>query len=161
MDQGFRENLTALFEQSYPDFELIFVIDNESDPALKVIEEVRHRVRANVSARVVIAGPARSCGQKVHNLIHAVSEAGPESAVFMFVDSDARPHRAWIGDLVAPLADARVGAATRLSLVHARKRKTRLHCARRVERLNRFSSGAKCAQELLLGRFHGHSPGYF
>jgi cellulose synthase/poly-beta-1,6-N-acetylglucosamine synthase-like glycosyltransferase len=114
LEQGLRENLSALYVQNYPDFEIIFVIDSDDDPALDVIEGVR---RAGESARhppsrVVVAGGATESGQKVHNLIAAVGAADARSDVFVFVDSDARPRRDWLRALVAPLADERVGAAT-------------------------------------------------
>src|SRR6267143_4529811 len=37
LDQGLRENLASLFALDYPCYELLFVVDAESDPANKVI----------------------------------------------------------------------------------------------------------------------------
>ncbi|HKR00979.1 MAG TPA: glycosyltransferase family 2 protein [Pyrinomonadaceae bacterium] len=114
LDQGLRENLLALFRQNYPAYEIIFVTDDERDPALSIIEEVRREMSdlPRVASRVVVAGAAKACGQKVHNLRAAVLEADAQSEVFVFVDSDARPHRQWLASLVAPLADETSGAAT-------------------------------------------------
>ncbi|HEX8919884.1 MAG TPA: glycosyltransferase, partial [Pyrinomonadaceae bacterium] len=114
LDQGLRENLRALFRQNYPAYEIIFIIDNERDPALAIIEDLRLEFEADtrVASRVVVAGEAKDSGQKVHNLRVAVSEAHPESEVFVFVDSDARPRAGWMRSLVAPLADEEMGAST-------------------------------------------------
>src|SRR2546423_6009585 len=119
LDQGLRENLATLFRQDYPAYEIIFVIDSEDDPALAVIEEVRrefdaiaHSSTAHVATRICLAGEATESGQKVHNLRVAVSETNPQSEVFVFVDSDARPRTRWLRSLVAPLADEQMGAAT-------------------------------------------------
>jgi ceramide glucosyltransferase len=114
LDQGLHENLAALFHQDYPAYEIIFVTDRWDDPALTVVEEVRREFGASphVGARIVIAGEATESGQKVHNLRAAVCETAPESEVFVFVDSDARPHTRWLRSLVAPLADEEMGAAT-------------------------------------------------
>jgi cellulose synthase/poly-beta-1,6-N-acetylglucosamine synthase-like glycosyltransferase len=114
LDQGLRENLSALCVQNYPDFEIIFVIDGGDDPALDVIEGVRRagELARRPPSRVVVAGRAAESGQKVHNLIAAVGAADARSDVFVFVDSDARPRRDWLRALVAPLADRSVGAAT-------------------------------------------------
>jgi ceramide glucosyltransferase len=116
LDQGLRENLSALCAQDYPRYEIVFVTDGAADPALAVIEELRAAfVNAKVGAvamRVVIAGSAVDCGQKVHNLRAAVGACDPASEVFAFVDTDARPRRDWLRALVAPLADEHVGAAT-------------------------------------------------
>src|SRR5947209_4634999 len=114
LDQGLSANLTALFRQHYPDYELIFVSDRADDPALAIAEELS-RVFAGESvarARFVAAGRATESGQKVHNLRAAVAECDPKSEVFVFVDTDARPRADWLRSLVAPLADSSVGAAT-------------------------------------------------
>jgi ceramide glucosyltransferase len=60
----------------------------------------------------VVASKANDSGQKVENLREAVLHASPESEVFVFVDSDARPSRDWLRNLVAPLKDPNIGAAT-------------------------------------------------
>ena len=114
IDDGLKENVTALFAQDYPQFEIIFVSDRADDPALAVIEEARRSFKKKFgpTMRIVIAGPATDSGQKVHNLRVAVAEAYPESQVFAFVDTDARPLKLWLRSLIAPLQDNRVGATT-------------------------------------------------
>ena len=104
VDQGLRENFSAIFGQNYPEFEIVFVADHADDPALKIVEEAR-LVWENVrppSTRVIIAGAAIDSGQKVHNLIAAVQATDPASEVLVFVDTDARPHTDWLRALVAP-----------------------------------------------------------
>ena len=114
LDQSLRENLRALFQQHYPSYEIIFVTDRKDDPALAVIDEVRHEMSAssNVRSRALVAGEAEHCGQKVHNLRAAVHLVEPASEVLVFVDSDARPRADWLRSLVAPLVDESLGAAT-------------------------------------------------
>ena len=41
IDQGLKENLTALFEQHYPAYEIILVTGRADDPALAIVEEVQ------------------------------------------------------------------------------------------------------------------------
>jgi ceramide glucosyltransferase len=114
LDQGFRENIIALFRQDYPSFEIIFVSDGPDDPALLVAEEVRREFSGTrfPPARLVVSGMATESGQKVHNLLASLKEADASSEVFVFVDTDARPSKDWLRALVAPLEDATVGAAT-------------------------------------------------
>ncbi len=114
LDQGLRENLFALFMQSYPAYEIIFVTDRADDPALAVIEEVRQefKSRSSVTSRIVIAGESLESGQKVHNLRAAVIKADARCKAFVFADTDARPGADWMRALVAPLAQEGVGAAT-------------------------------------------------
>ncbi len=116
IDQGLRQNLRALCTQAYPRYEIVFVTDDAHDPALAIIEEIRavenNMTNGVIATRVIVAGQASDCGQKVHNLCAAVGACDAASEVFVFVDTDARPRRDWLRALVAPLADADLGAAT-------------------------------------------------
>jgi cellulose synthase/poly-beta-1,6-N-acetylglucosamine synthase-like glycosyltransferase len=114
LDQGLRGNLSVLFVQHYPAYEIVFVSDRADDPALAVAEGLSREFAGETVARVrfVNAGRAAESGQKVHNLRAAVAAADASSEVFVFVDTDARPRADWLRSLVAPLADEHVGAAT-------------------------------------------------
>ncbi|MCB1025051.1 MAG: glycosyltransferase family 2 protein [Acidobacteria bacterium] len=103
------ENLLSLFKQDYSKFEIIFVVDNESDESLPLI---RSLISKNDIARLIIAGKATNSGQKVHNLIEAAGQIADESEVLVFVDSDARPDKYWLKNLVAPLIDPAIGCTT-------------------------------------------------
>ena len=114
VDQGFRENIEALLCQDYAAYEIIFVTDADDDPGITVIEAIRgaRQGSRNPRSRVLIAGPASDCGQKVHNLRGAVRVIDEKSEVLVFVDTDARPHAGWLRSLVTPLEDKQLGAAT-------------------------------------------------
>src|SRR5437870_314161 len=114
LDEGLKENLSAIFFQDYPAFEIIVVTDSADDPALAVVEEVRAMMDEHVGAsvRIVIAGPAMDCGQKVHNLRLAVDKANSHAEVFAFVDTDVRPPHTWLRLLVRPLFEINLGATT-------------------------------------------------
>ncbi|MGE3466442.1 MAG: glycosyltransferase, partial [Pyrinomonadaceae bacterium] len=123
VDQGFEENLRALFEQDYPAYEIIFVVDSEMDAAVPVIKQILDSKPQKaetrpvgsapcISSRLVIAPKATASAQKIENLREAVLHTAPESEAFAFVDSDARPSADWLRSLIAPLADENVGAAT-------------------------------------------------
>src|SRR5690242_4623661 len=108
LELGLIDNLRPLISQDYPRYEVLFVFDDARDPAIKIVDELS----GTVATRVIIAGPATDSGQKVHNLRVAVSEIDPQSEVLVFVDTDARPERNWLRQLVAPLADETLGAST-------------------------------------------------
>ena len=112
VEDGLAANLSSLFRQSYPAYEIIFVTDNEKDPSLQVIQDIIQEQTDGVSRSVLIAGAATDSGQKVHNLRAAVAQIDQRSEVLVFVDSDARPHENWLRALVAPLADDQIGAAS-------------------------------------------------
>jgi len=110
IDQGMLENLDALLAQDYPEFEVVFIVDEEDDDATKLIEQAWQEARRPV--KLVVAEKATDSSQKVTNLREGVQYAEPASEVFVFVDSDARPSKQWLRHLVAPLADPQIGAAT-------------------------------------------------
>ena len=110
LEPGLIENLRTLVTQDYPRYEVLFVFDSADDPAIKIVDELRNT--ATVATRTIIAGPATDSGQKVHNLRVAVNEIDAESEVLVFVDTDARPTKHWLRQLVAPLADETLGAST-------------------------------------------------
>ena len=110
IDEGLEENLSALMQQDYPAYEVIFVVDDEDDAAVPTIENVSRKAAKN--AKLVVSGKASESGQKVENLREAVLHRSDASEVFVFADSDVLPTRHWLRHLVAPLADERVGATT-------------------------------------------------
>ena len=110
LDDGLKENLAALLEQDYPEYEVIFVVDDGTDPAVEVIEEVSRKDAK--PAKMIVAPKAVDSSQKVANLREAVLHVSDDSEIFVFVDSDARPAKGWLRHLVAPLEDKNIGAAT-------------------------------------------------
>lgn len=114
VDDALKENILSLFAQDYPAFEIIFISDSADDPAFVVIEEARQSFRKQTGPVIstIVAGPATDSGQKVHNLRQAVNAAHPQSAVFVFTDTDARTQKFWLRTLVVPLRDEKIGATT-------------------------------------------------
>lgn len=115
LDTDLRANLLALFRQWYPRYELCFVVESESDPAIPIIQKLA-RENPQIASRIVTAGLAHDCGQKVHNLMQAVhsildDRKGPPD-VLAFVDSDACPHTEWLARLVERLAGGKHAVAT-------------------------------------------------
>ncbi len=114
LDQGLKENISSLFQQHYPNYEIIFVTDRADDASIGILQPViaEQKRELSVPTRTVIAGEAIGCGQKVHNLSVAVSEIDPRCEIIVFVDTDARPGPEWLQHLVDPLHDGQIGAAS-------------------------------------------------
>lgn len=110
IDADLEENLSALFQQDFPDYEILFVVDDERDRAVEIIEKVSRK--GAKGAKIIVAGKASQSSQKVQNLREAVLKTDEKSEVFVFVDSDARPNENWLKNLIAPLQDETVGCAT-------------------------------------------------
>jgi ceramide glucosyltransferase len=109
-EPGLEQNISALASFDYPDYEIFFAMASGDDPARKIIERVtggsKHKVH------IVVAGKPNGCGEKVNNLRAAVQQAAEGFDVYVFADSDGRPGRSWLSRLVAPLADANLGAVS-------------------------------------------------
>lgn len=110
LDDGLAENLAALLEQDYPEYEVIFVVDDEDDPCVPVIKDISRK--DGKTAKLVVASKAVDCAQKIENLREAVLHVDERTEAFAFADSDARPQKTWLRYLVAPLEDSSIGAAT-------------------------------------------------
>jgi cellulose synthase/poly-beta-1,6-N-acetylglucosamine synthase-like glycosyltransferase len=103
-DEGLRENLSALADLDYPDYELLVVARRAADIPAGVLP---------VRCKVVLAHePESETAEKVQNLMVAVKAARKRSVVLAFADSDGRVNRRWLQALVAPLAEKGVGAST-------------------------------------------------
>ena len=116
LEDGFEENIQGILAQDYRDYEIIFVTESENDPAHGVIARLlKQRRRLAPPTWMVVAGEARNRGQKVHNLLAALDTLNSidrRVEALVFADSDMRPPRNWLAELVAPLGDRQVGATT-------------------------------------------------
>ena len=110
VDQNMQANFDALLQQDYAEYEIVFIVDETDDAAAGVIESAWREAERHV--KLVVAPKAVESSQKVENLREGVLHASPGSEVFAFVDSDVRPSTTWLRNLVAPLSDDKVGAAT-------------------------------------------------
>ena len=110
-DIELRTNLEQLLQQDYDNYEVVFIVEDRSDPALEIIEGVR-AAHPGIASHIVVAGVAEDCGQKVHNL-RIATETIPESIDHLvFVDSDAQPRGDWLRCMVARLEIGHCGVVT-------------------------------------------------
>lgn len=106
--------LAGLLSQDYPDYELRIIVDSRSDPAWERVQ----RVVAAHPARNVVVEPLtrrrRTCGLKNSALVQAAAGLDESFGAFVIVDADVVPRQTWLRDLIAPLRDPQVGAASGL-----------------------------------------------
>lgn len=110
-DVDLEDNLRALMEQDYDDYEVAFIVESEYDSAVHVIRRVM-AAHPWMPTRLIIAGRAVDCGQKVHNLRVATGRLSPRIEYLAFIDSDARPRPEWLRMLVSRLHRPKLGAMT-------------------------------------------------
>ena len=95
------ECLRSLLYQDYPDYQVIFATRDREDPATSVIASL---IWDRSRGRLVLSGPARTSGQKNHNLLAGVRLAGEDPEVLAFCDSNQVAPPDFLRRLVAPLA---------------------------------------------------------
>jgi ceramide glucosyltransferase len=109
VDEGLADNLRSFFEQEYPDFEILFAVRVETDPAVAVVEELR-REFPDVPARLLLTGEPPYPNAKVYSLDLMMQEARHELLVMS--DSDIRVTRDMLQVIAAEFQDDDVALAT-------------------------------------------------
>jgi cellulose synthase/poly-beta-1,6-N-acetylglucosamine synthase-like glycosyltransferase len=109
------DNLKGFLQQDYADYEIIFVVESEQDPAVPTIKSI---MEGNPGVKLTYAGLSTSCAQKNHNLLAALNSTS-NSDIFIFADSDIRPAKGWLKELILPLADPKVTVTSGFRWLHA------------------------------------------
>lgn len=106
---GQEARLAALLHQDYPDYQVVFSTRDALDPATAVILAL---IRRYSRVRHVVSGPARSCGQKNHNLLAALKLVGQTPEILVFCDSNQEAPTGWLRELVGPVVRGEVEVAS-------------------------------------------------
>lgn len=118
LDAHFHSNIASLLDQEYDNHRVFFVVESESDPAYRQLQGLLTTHSSRVAgdsthdASILVAGPSRSAGQKIHNLLYAYRHVPEDTEVLVFADSDIRVQRDWLSRLVRPLYRPRCGVST-------------------------------------------------
>lgn len=105
------EALVSCFDQDYPDYQIVFGLQDPNDPALAVLERVRSRFpRRDVT--VVIDATPHGQNRKVSNLINMLSAAKHEILVISDSDIHAAPN--YLDTLLGELQKPGTGMVTAL-----------------------------------------------
>ena len=103
-EEGLGRFLGLLRGQRYARYRIIASIESDEDPALSLLVAAQHQEGASVE--IVIAGLARSCGQKVWNQLAALERLTADDEIVAFIDADTLPTPLWLPRLVAAIVDA-------------------------------------------------------
>src|SRR5437867_1645512 len=108
-DFGSYENFASFCRQEYPDYEILFAVNDGEDPAVPVIQRIiaefpERRIRLLVGAEHLGAN------RKVNKLARLAREA--QNEVLVLTDGDVRVGSQFLREIVGPLADRKIGAVT-------------------------------------------------
>ncbi len=104
--------LESLLKQDYPDYQLHVVVDNRQDPAWQVAESLANRYGADRVSIEALDERQDTCSLKCSAVTQAIGRLDETFQAAALVDADTMPHRSWLSELTAPLADEHIGAAT-------------------------------------------------
>jgi len=109
VDFGTYENFSSFCRQEYPDYEILFAVNDDADPAVPVIRRIitdfpERRIRLLVGAEHLGAN------RKVNKLARLGREARHE--VLVLTDGDVRVGPRFLREVVAPLGNRKTGAVT-------------------------------------------------
>lgn len=109
LDFGSYENFRSFCTQDYPEYEILFAVNEDSDPAVPVIQRI---IAEFPERKIRLLSNARKVGsnKKVNNLILLASEAAYET--LSLTDGDIRVSPQYLRETVAPFADQSMGAVT-------------------------------------------------
>ena len=109
LEANLRENLRSFCRQDYADFQMIFGVHDENDPAIPTIRSLIEEF-PEIDLSLVIADTIIGSNYKVSNLANMFASARHD--IIVVADSDMRVCRDYLKTVVAPFADPKVGAAT-------------------------------------------------
>jgi len=109
LDFGSYENFASFCRQEYPEYEILFGVGDDADPAVSLIQRIitdfpQRRIRLFIGAERIGAN------RKVNMLARLAREAQHETLVL--TDGDIRVTPKYLREVVAPLADRTIGAVT-------------------------------------------------
>lgn len=109
VDFGSVENFESFCHQNYPDYEILFAVNDESDPAVPLIRATAAKFPER-NIRLISGAPQVGANKKVNNLIELNRAARHE--IIVLTDGDVRVLPNYLREVVAPFADPKIGAVT-------------------------------------------------
>ncbi len=109
VDFGTYENFASFCMQNYPEYEILFCVNEMSDAAVPVIQKVMKDCPARC-IRILANAPQIGSNRKINNLALLTREANYE--ILLQTDGDVRVGPNYIRELVAPFVDPTVGVAS-------------------------------------------------
>ncbi len=109
VDFGSYENFASFCRQEYPDYEVLFAVNDDRDPAVPVIRRVIEEFPGR-KIRLLVGAEHFGTNRKVNKLARLAREA--QNEVLVLTDGDVRVGPQFLREVVAPLANRKAGAVT-------------------------------------------------
>jgi len=109
VDFGSYENFASFCKQDYPEYEIMFAVNDDRDPAVPLIRQIMAEFRQK---RIRLFTNAEDLGanRKVNKLAMLTREA--QYDVLVLTDGDVRVGPNYLREVIAPLREKKIGAVT-------------------------------------------------
>jgi len=109
VDFGSHENFASFCRQEYRDYEILFAVNDDGDPAVPVIRRIITEFPGR-RIRLFVGAEHLGANRKVNKLARLAREA--QNEVLVLTDGDVRVGPGFLREVVAPFADRKTGAVT-------------------------------------------------
>jgi len=109
LDEGLGDNLRSFLAQDYPDFEVLFGVDEPDDPARAIVEQVQKEF-PQVRSKLLVTGETSYANPKVYSLESMAAAA--EHDLIVMSDSDIRVTPDMLSVIAAEFQDPNLGLVT-------------------------------------------------
>lgn len=109
VDFGSYENFASFCRQAYSEYEILFAVNDDADPAVPLIQQLIKEFPER-EIRLFVGADHLGANRKVNNLARLAQEARHE--VLVLSDGDVRVGPNFLREVVSPLAQEATGAVT-------------------------------------------------
>jgi len=109
IDFGSHENFASFCRQEYPEYEILFAVNDDGDPAVPVIRRIIAEFPER-KIRLLVGAEHLGANRKVNKLARLAREA--QNEVLVLADGDVRVGPRYLREVVGPLTDRKTGAVT-------------------------------------------------
>ena len=120
-DPFLKKCIQSLLQQDYPDYEVLVIVDHESDEAVKVVDECIRQTSAKNIKVEILKDRRKTCSLKCSSLLQAVGSIEDSREIVAMVDADAVPHATWLRELARAISRQKRWCDNGKPLVHARR----------------------------------------
>jgi len=112
-DPGLKKTLIELLNQEYDNYEVHLIVDHKSDNAWNLVHQIKSEFDVDNRFRIhEMRKPLKTCGLKCSSLLQGLNNLRSDSRYLVLIDADVTPHPKWLGQLIAPLQDKKIGVVT-------------------------------------------------
>ena len=109
VDFGSPENFASFCQQAYPEYEILFAVNDDADPAVPLIRQLIKQFPER-QIRLFVGSEYLGANRKVNNLARLAQEARHE--ILVLSDGDVRVGPNFLREVVTPLGRESTGAVT-------------------------------------------------